>query len=911
MPLLSEVLLLLVLVGCGYLLISNNRLQRDVRLLKDQYRDMQSLLGESADMSVGQEQSAPVPPETMEVRTSDTLARATTAIPEVASNRQETRQDGTPRAFVFHRELTASFVTWIRDNWVLAVAIASLAFAGLFMVQYGVEHGILSPPWRIAGALAFGAALMIAGEYLRRRFGDADDRARNYATEYLPSALAGAGLVVLFAAILSARVLYELIAPGTALAGLCLVSLAALFTGWIYGPVLAATGIIGGALAPFVVGGQSDAGWLFFYYYILIAIAGLAINTVKRWAWVSVVTLFATYGAVFVLQAGLGDSLSFLMSILVIAGASVVIPARGLKIEPGGMSVMASVFRKSAGFPEFPTRLIFASAVIASSAALWVAMEASNVSHASAGLLTLAILGLAGTIWFRKSVALADVALFPAAALLIFHLFAPYSGGAIFDHYMVSVGQAEDTSALFVLLFLIALAELGSLLAFARMMWTRSGSGGGFSRTAGFWALISAIYAPAILFLLEFNWVPADAVGAQLWAGIVVATGMLMAGLSVFSARLDTLPERRLCTAFFLVAALTLTSFSLFILLSKTALTLGLSVMVLLTGLLLRRFGFRMLEYFLHLGVAVIGYRLLLDPGLNWSAFGYYPAPLAWVLPAYLGPILLLLMTWGIVRRDFPRPAAILESAAASLFAVFLTVMVFRQLPPEEMLSHWSIGLLSGLWSVSALIQLYRLDLKDRVGTFVRGGMAMIFGICGASLFLAGLVEFNPLISRAEQVLGPPVLNSLAAAYWPMAIGLLVASRILPGALTGVRPAALGSAVFVITWYLALTIRHIWQGPDLVGGSVSDPELYSYTVAMLIGAVMVLIVAFRRHSVHLRKLAMIGVGLTVAKVFLIDMSGLTGLIRVFSFMGLGIALVCLAWINRKIDAQWAGAVQDS
>lgn len=45
------------------------------------------------------------------------------------------------------------------------------------------------------------------------------------------------------------------------------------------------------------------------------------------------------------------------------------------------------------------------------------------------------------------------------------------------------------------------------------------------------------------------------------------------------------------------------------------------------------------------------------------------------------------------------------------------------------------------------------------------------------------------------------------------------------------------------------------------------------------------------------------IAVTVAKVFLIDASGLTGLTRVFSFLGLGLSLAGLAWLNR-----WAGQV---
>ncbi len=85
---------------------------------------------------------------------------------------------------------------------------------------------------------------------------------------------------------------------------------------------------------------------------------------------------------------------------------------------------------------------------------------------------------------------------------------------------------------------------------------------------------------------------------------------------------------------------------------------------------------------------------------------------------------------------------------------------------------------------------------------------------------------------------------------------------------------------------------------------MTDGELYSYTIAMLIASAGLLYAAFAQRSVTLRRVAMAGIGLTVAKVFLIDMGGLTGLLRVAAFLGLGLALAALAWLDRRIAAQW-------
>ena len=44
------------------------------------------------------------------------------------------------------------------------------------------------------------------------------------------------------------------------------------------------------------------------------------------------------------------------------------------------------------------------------------------------------------------------------------------------------------------------------------------------------------------------------------------------------------------------------------------------------------------------------------------------------------------------------------------------------------------------------------------------------------------------------------------------------------------------------------------------------------------------------------------IGLTAAKVFLVDMSGLVGLWRVLSFLGLGLALISLGAVYRRFVA---------
>ena len=107
--------------------------------------------------------------------------------------------------------------------------------------------------------------------------------------------------------------------------------------------------------------------------------------------------------------------------------------------------------------------------------------------------------------------------------------------------------------------------------------------------------------------------------------------------------------------------------------------------------------------------------------------------------------------------------------------------------------------------------------------------------------------------------------------------------------------------------WLGLTIKHFWRGPEAMGLPwVGQPELYSYTMALLTVGAGLFYQSLARSSVMLRKAGLLVIGLAVAKVFMIDIGSLGGLIRVFSLLFLGLALAALAWLNR-----WAAGRYDS
>jgi uncharacterized membrane protein len=211
-------------------------------------------------------------------------------------------------------------------------------------------------------------------------------------------------------------------------------------------------------------------------------------------------------------------------------------------------------------------------------------------------------------------------------------------------------------------------------------------------------------------------------------------------------------------------------------------------------------------------------------------------------------------------------------------------------------------------WLIVALAQLYRMSLPGWM-RWVRAAFATVAGLIWAAGTSATLFIVNPVMplwsTRAHLVRGPLLFDTLFVAYALPGLILLLAWRYLGHLHRWLRTAILALGTALMTVYAVLEIRRFWQGPDLSLPGVTQAELYSYTVALMTVGAVLLYQAIARRSQGLRRIAMAVIALTIAKVFLIDASGLTGLTRVFSFLALGLSLAGLAWLNRWAAGQGA------
>jgi uncharacterized membrane protein len=155
------------------------------------------------------------------------------------------------------------------------------------------------------------------------------------------------------------------------------------------------------------------------------------------------------------------------------------------------------------------------------------------------------------------------------------------------------------------------------------------------------------------------------------------------------------------------------------------------------------------------------------------------------------------------------------------------------------------------------------------------------------------------------KVVGPPLFNTLAVAYLLPALVLTVGWVRVSTIPVQLRLAMQGlSGVLLALWAFAV-VRHFWQGADSMplDNGMTQPELYSYTIALLLIGGGLFYQSLATRSALMRKAGLFVIGTAVAKVFFIDISGLEGLTRVFSLLVLGLSLAGLAWLNRWAQDQ--------
>jgi uncharacterized membrane protein len=173
-----------------------------------------------------------------------------------------------------------------------------------------------------------------------------------------------------------------------------------------------------------------------------------------------------------------------------------------------------------------------------------------------------------------------------------------------------------------------------------------------------------------------------------------------------------------------------------------------------------------------------------------------------------------------------------------------------------------------------------------------------------AALALAGIVLGLGLLENpvaTGEPVGGPFFNLILLGYGVPAL----LAGVLALVARGVRPqpystTAAIAAVALALAYLTLQVTRFYHGPVLTAGATSDAEQYTYSAVWLAFGVALLAAGIWLRSRPVRFASAAVTILTVLKVFLVDMSNLTGIYQALSFIGLGIVLLGIGWFYQRL-----------
>ncbi len=228
-----------------------------------------------------------------------------------------------------------------------------LALAGLLFFQYSIERGLITPTMRVALGTAVGLGCLGGSDWLRRR---------RYG--WASSGIAGAGVVILYAAFWAAHVLYALIGAAPAFVLMILVTSTCCLVAYRSGSLLVAVlGLVGGFATPLLLSTGTDRPIGLFGYVLLLDLGLLALGHGRRWPALGVLSLLGT-----VLLQGLWIGARMgpervLLGLVILAVFAVLFALSG-RLAPGGTPERArSIVQGGAILFPFAFALYFAGRV--------------------------------------------------------------------------------------------------------------------------------------------------------------------------------------------------------------------------------------------------------------------------------------------------------------------------------------------------------------------------------------------------------------------------------------------------------------------------------------------------------------------------------------------------------------------
>jgi uncharacterized membrane protein len=766
----------------------------------------------------------------------------------------------------------------IASQWLVWVGGLAIAIGGLLFVKYAYDNGLISPMMQIIFGLVLAGALIFAGDRLRRASivpVDGND---------VPAALSAAGLVTAFGSIFAAYALYELIQPTTAFVGLSLVGLGALALSLRQGPLIAALGLLGSYGTPTIIPSESPSAWTFFPYLLIIMAACFAVLRKRPWHWLGYAAIAGSAAWAFLWMAGpfkLADTLPLGLFSLTFGAISML-----------GLSLRETLSEASGSFqqPEKMSSTLLIGATGMGVAALVLTTLVVNSAHSTTSLLLFftGIAAIAAFSWFKRGNSLAAI----AAALLSFLVLMNWRQASFIE-------WAMDENGLWSTILLGEAPQFMRWMLAIGSAFTLLGLAGYLLRKASInWAAIAA--ASAFLFLVG-TWARVDEMlRPGTWALLAILAACALLG-AVWPRRQHLLPANdNLAAGILTIGSALLLLFAADRLFDSIWLTLAIAVLAIVYSGLTRVMAVHLLGPIAAAFGTLTTLRLFASRQF-WLDDASLPLGLHWPLYGYGIPVVLFLIASRLLKAAGHLKSAVSLEAISLGLVISLASLELRVLisggitSTEPQLLEMATHILT--WLGAAYGLLYRQQLYS--GVVAKWGARILLSVSCLAIVVGPLLLLNPVWTN-DIVRGGVILNALMLAYLAPVILIGLAARKLSEPSEKMLLPALGALCLVLVMtYLTLETKRLFQGPFMVARSLSNGENYAYSAVWLAAALVLFLVGIRLSQKHVRYAGLGVIILVVLKVFLLDMSGLEGLLRIASFIGLGLSLVGIGWLYQR------------
>lgn len=764
--------------------------------------------------------------------------------------------------------------------WMIWVGGASIGFAGIFLVKYSVDNNLLGPEARIVLALLVGVLFHIGAYKLHRLKGPQDAF----------SGLAGGASLLLYSALLAALHFYQLLSAGWIFALLLVVSMATMLLALMYGPVLAALGILGAYLVPIFVSTGSNNIVAALIYSLIVTISALVLirYVFRQWLWVGTL-LGAGFWWLISLTSASADAVRLLY--LVAFAYSVVaiyqwdwrlLGKRGEHDASKSLSLW-QLFKgtciridNSGGYNTDKNSIYFVLlfVLLASVISIW----AMNLSLSLSSLIVLIpLLMLWLSFHHRGFLPLAWLSLLSVISGIFLQSFF-YENFAVLEVWPASEQQGN-------LFLLSTLAFMYSATAYFAIKT---------SDKKFYWSSLGFI-APLVFLALGFVLINGAATSWQ-WALMAAVIGAVYFNVLYRGRNVNLSPEVH---AVLIIAGHLAYSLAVVMLAREATLTLALAVQVVSLVWVDRYFRLPILPYLVKAILAIVIFRLTFNPWLlsyatdtHWSLWTYGGS-----LACCVGAIYLLdnrndLMRW-------------LQAVALHLLVLTIVAETRYQLYGGdifvEQYSFFEAAFYTVVLGVTGLVYKIRARFAQSLSwLYERASLALL--LISLANYVIVLLLFNNPLFVVDDVSSTVIWNVLLFAYGApcliAAAAMLLDSskqwRRLSGATT-----ALSTFIFV-----SIEVRHIWHRELDASQDMLVGELYTYSMVWLALAIIGSLLSIRYASRTLYRVSMVFLMIVVGKIFLIDTAGLSSLWRVASFLGLGLSLLGLSYFHQKMGAEF-------